>query len=246
MEKEQEKKLPRATKENAQYVTKREAEIAQMTDDIQQLKARSELLSYEGQYDWQNYEFTDPETGKVGLMDIEGKVLIPARYDAIPMPESFLMMHEYIHAVQKDDKFALMRADGSGEELTEFKYDYIVRYPFSSVFIAYWGNDNKHFGLLWPNGKPLVPNILTGISDMPINGVVKLASDGKYGLFCLDNMQIVMPEYDAVDIEIDEFVVFHKGDQKFYIDFDGNAVPCEEVDSDDYDGDYDFLNANVD
>lgn len=37
----------KATAENAQYVTKRKAEIAQMTDDIQQLKARSELLSYE-------------------------------------------------------------------------------------------------------------------------------------------------------------------------------------------------------
>ena len=235
----------KATAENAQYVTKRKAEIAQMTDDIQQLKARSELLSYEEQYDWQNYEFTDPETGKVGLMDVEGKVLIPARYDEVPMTESFLMLHEYPHAVRKGDKFALVMADGSGKDLTEFKYDYIVRYPFSTVFMAYWDGDKKHFGLIWPNGKLLVPNILTGISDMPVNGVVKLASDGKYGLFCLDNMQVVMPEYDAVDIEIDENVVFHKGDQTFYIDFDGNAVPCEVVDSDAYDGDYNFLNADV-
>lgn len=246
MNTQEKKKLPRATAENAKYVNERKDEIknTKFKDVYAELDARNELENYKAQFDWHNYEFTDPETGKVGLMDIEGQVLIPAKYDEILSAENYFFGHKLPHPVKKDGFCGLVAADGTGLELTEFKYDYIERYPFGLFYLSWWGGDRAHFGLVtW--GVEVVSNILTDISETPINDIVIIRAGDKYGVIDIRTFQVVQPEYDEVEVEVDEMVVFRKGDQKGYIDYDGNFVPVEEYDSDEYEDVY-FLNANVD
>lgn len=44
------------------------------------------LDELQSNYDWDNYAFTDPKTGKKGVKDITGRILIPARYDKADLP----------------------------------------------------------------------------------------------------------------------------------------------------------------
>lgn len=88
-------------------------------DDIDELNSRLSQLIFK--YDWTNYEFTDPTTGKKGMKDITGAVIIPPRYDG------FLEFRSYLHSphtpvrAYADGKYGMVAADGSGRVLLQFK-----------------------------------------------------------------------------------------------------------------------------
>lgn len=88
-------------------------------DDIDELNSRFSRLTFH--YDWKNYEFTDPTTGKKGLKDITGFVIIPPCYDGFIDFRSFMdSPHAPVRAFV-DGKYELVAADGSGEVLLRFK-----------------------------------------------------------------------------------------------------------------------------
>ena len=88
-------------------------------EDIDELNSRFSRLLFG--YDWLNYEFLDPVTGKKGMKDITGTEIIPPRYDGFLEFNSYLQSpHAPVRAFV-DGKYGLVAADGSGKVLLQFK-----------------------------------------------------------------------------------------------------------------------------
>ena len=215
-----EKKLPKAT-----------AEIVREYDELQQklngldpswsdeeVKAASErLYELENNYDWFNVEFTDPATGKKGLKTVSGEVIAPP--------------HSPVIAI-KDGKCGIVKGDGSGLQLCDFKFDFIQSLPFCSLFVARWDGEKERFGIIAGNGEIICPNILTGVSEA-VNGIMSIESGDKCGVIDIDTYQCVLPEYDDLEMDAEADIVFVKGDKRGYVTEDkGEFVTVEQYETD--------------
>ena len=212
-----EKNLPKAT-----------AEIVREYDELQQklngldpswsdeeVKAASErLYELENNYDWFNVEFTDPATGKKGLKTVSGEVIAPALYDGFNEFHSYTFApHSPVIAI-KDGKCGIVKGDGSGLQLCDFKFDFIQSLPFCTLFVARW------------------PNILTGVSEA-VNGIMSIESGDKCGVIDIDTYQCVLPEYDDLEMDAEADIVFVKGDKRGYVTEDkGEFVTVEQYETD--------------
>ena len=183
-----EKKLPKAT-----------AEIVREYDELQQklngldpswsdeeVKAASErLYELENNYDWFNVEFTDPATGKKGLKTVSGEVIAPGLYDGFNEFHSYTFApHSPVIAI-KDGKCGIVKGDGSGLQLCDFKFDFIQSLPFCTLFVARWDGEKERFGIIAGNGEIICPNILTGVSEA-VNGIMSIESGDKCGVIDID------------------------------------------------------------
>lgn len=238
-----EKKLPKAT-----------AEIVREYDELQQklngldpswsdeeVKAASErLYELENNYDWFNVEFTDPATGKKGLKTVSGEVIAPALYDGFNEFHSYTFApHSPVIAI-KDGKCGIVKGDGSGLQLCDFKFVFIQSLPFCSLFVARWDGEKERFGIIAGNGEIICPNILTGVSEV-VNGIMSIESGDKCGVIDIDTYQCVLPEYDDLEMDAEADIVFVKGDKRGYVTEDkGEFVTVEQ-----YETDEDFIDVPV-
>ena len=185
----------------------------------------------EESYDWFNIEYTDPTTGKKGMKDVAGKLVVPACYDG------FYEFRSYLHSPYapviafKEGKYGIVRGDGSGQILCEFKFDSISHMDFTSLYIARWDGNKEYFGVIATNGDVICPNILTLYYE-PFNGIVIIESNKKLGVIDLDTYQCVLPEYDNLDADPDEYIVFHKDGQEWYITDEGERITKEQFEND--------------
>ena len=233
--KENEKKLPKATAEIvSEYNELKKILCAEKFSSFsEKFKAASErMVELENSYDWFNFEFTDPVTEKKGLKTVTGEVIVPALYDGFCEFHSFLFEpHAPVIAV-KNGKWGIVKGNGSGQEVCEFKFDSIASAPFCTLFFARWDGEKERFGIIAVDGEIVCPNILTSYGE-PFNGVMTIESDGKHGIIDIDSYQCVLPEYDELEIDNDDYVIFHKGNQKGYVTENGEFVTLEQYDSDD-------------
>ena len=230
-----EKNLPKAT-----------AEIVREYDELQQklngldpswsdeeVKAASErLYELENNYDWFNVEFTDPATGKKGLKTVSGEVIAPALYDGFNEFHSYTFApHSPVIAI-KDRKCGIVKGDGSGLQLCDFKFDFIQSLPFCTLFVARWDGEKERFGIIAGNGEIICPNILTGVSEA-VNGIMSIESGDKCGVIDIDTYQCVLPEYDDLEMDAEADIVFVKGDKRGYVTEDkGEFVTVEQYETD--------------
>ncbi len=103
-------------------------------------------------YDWSNYEFEDLNTGKKGVKDITGRILVPARYDGFSFLGTYQLAHDLPKGALKDGKYGFVAGDGSGEELTEFKYNSLEWDPETGFYKASWGDEPEKSGFITPRG----------------------------------------------------------------------------------------------
>ena len=185
------------------------------------------------QYDWFNVEFTDPITGKKGLKTVAGEVIAPAQYDGFNEFQSYVYSpHAPVIAI-KDGKCGIVRGDGSGQQLCDFKYDDIRSYTFTTLYLARWDGEKERFGIIAANGEVICPNILTSYDAQPCNGIAQIFSGDKYGVIDLDTYQCVLPEYDGIEMDADADIIFIKGDQRGYITEEkGEFVTVEQYEND--------------
>ena len=185
------------------------------------------------QYDWFNVEFTDPTTGKKGLKTVAGEVIAPAQYDGFNELQSYVYSpHAPVIAI-KDGKCGIVRGDGSGQQLCDFKYDDIRSYTFTTLYLARWDGEKERFGIIAANGEVICPNILTSYDAQPCNGISQIFSGDKYGVIDLDTYQCVLPEYDGIEMDADADIIFIKGDQRGYITEEkGEFVTVEQYEND--------------
>lgn len=189
------------------------------------------IYELESSYDWFNVEFTDPATGKKGLKTVAGEVIAPALYDGFNEYHSYVFTpHAPVIAI-KDGKCGIIMGDGSGQQLCEFKFDYIRSVIFSSLFRAYWGGVEDRFGIIAANGDIICPNILTRI-DEPFNTLLPIGTDDKTGCIDLYDNQCVLPEYDDVDLNDNGPIVFIKDGQRGYVTDKGEFITLDQYDTD--------------
>jgi hypothetical protein len=184
-------------------------------------------------YDWTNYEFIDPATGLRGVKNPVGEVLVPAAYDFFNfMGDHFTFRLSHM-AAEKDGKYGIVAADGTGRVICDFRFDYLIWDPFIHLYKGFWDGVKKRFGLVTPEGEVLIPNILTK-GYLPWNSFVCIESDGKFGAFDIDTRQFVLPEYDGIASEPEENVLFVKdGIEGYVIEETGEFVPKDQFENDD-------------
>ena len=243
-----EKKLLQASVEMAQRYVEMTKQFIDLLNsdplDSEKLDAlNKEYAHLCDNYDWFNYEFTDPTTGKVGVKDVAGNILVPARYDEACSLGHYMGTPRAPHVMKRDGKCGIVAADGSGQELSPFAYDAAEPIHGTSLFMAWWGGADKRFGIVTPKGTVLVDNILTKVYQAE-NGMMVIERDGKQGIIDLNSLQVVMPEYDEVFPEPDELVLFTRDGQQGYVDTQGRFVTLQDYENDNYPGDGDFLAAS--
>lgn len=234
------------------------AEIVKEYDElVRQLKEKHEdheeldtiwgrLNELEDLYDWFNVEFTDPATGKKGQKTVAGEVVVPALFDEFAQHYNYTFNPRLPVSACKDGKWGIVKGDGSGEVLCEFKFDYIENiFPYS-LYLAKWGGEKDHFGVIDLKGDIICPNILASYSDWKVNAIIAIKADGKWGVIDGNTHLCVLPEYDDIESSPDDFIVFRKDGVEGYITDQGEFVTKQQYEEDENcDADY-FLNCMAD
>ena len=234
--KEEMKNLPKATPEIVKEFDELNLVLNSIDEDSsdKEINAASERIEQlKKQYDWYNVEFTDPATGKKGLKTVAGEVIAPALYDGFNELQSYVYTPQAPVIAIKDGKCGIIKGDGSGQQLCDFKFDDIRTYTFTSLFLARWDGEKERFGIIAANGEVICPNILTSYDAMPCNGIAQLFSRDKYGVLDICTNQCVLPEYDDLEMDAEADIVFVKDGQRGYIiEGTGEFVPVEQYESD--------------
>ena len=237
--------LPRATAEMAQRYDEIEKMFHGELSDEQCDSLNKELAELVENHDWFNYEFTDPETGKVGVKDVAGNVLVPARYDGALFLENYQWSPRAPHVMVRDGKCGFVAANGSGQELSPFAYHDVRRVAYTSLYAAWWGNVTDRFGLVYPDGTVAVDNILTSVGE-PFNDTMLIFAGDKVGAIDINSCLVFPPEFDDYYIDEDDNLVFVKGGAKGHVDSDGRFITLEDYENGNYEGDGCILNVACD
>ena len=131
-------------------------------------------------YNLDNYVFTDPATGKKGVKNPAGQVLIPAKYEDFTFVGDHNVFPLPHMAAKKDGKYGVVAADGTGTVLCDFLFDLLLWSPFTGLYEACWDGVKGKFGFVNKEGKVFIPNVLTKEYE-PWTDFMLLESDGKFG-----------------------------------------------------------------
>ena len=208
-------------------------------------EAIDKLNEINASYDLNNYEFIDPATGKKGVKNPAGEVIVPAEFEEF----SFLGDHNCFPvshmAAKKDGKYGVVTVDGTGTVLCEFCYDYLQWYPYTGLYLARWDGIKEKFGMVNKEGKVFIPNVLTQLYE-PWNDFMLLEGDGKFGALDVSTFFFVLPEYDKIEAEPDELAVFHKdGKEGYVIEETGEFITKEQYEEDGNYADVYVYNTNI-
>lgn len=241
---QEEKKRPKATAELAKEYDALRKKMKECRKAGNKVPDELYKRMYEmwDQYDWLNIVFTDTETGKMGVKDVAGRILIPARYDEISCVASYTYAHTVAQAVKRDGKYGIVAADGSGKELSDFRFDDANWEVNTNLYFAQWDGDKEHYGFIDASGKVVCPNILTDFSEVDLNDIIFIESHGKQGVIDASTHLCVLPEYDDVESFVDDFIVFHKDGKEGYITNEGEFVTREQYEKDEKYDKVHFLN----
>ena len=167
-------------------------------DFSQRMAIRENMDSLRGKWDWSNILFKDEKTGKVGVKDVTGKILVAAEYDEVGKVGEYesLMFTALTIAVRDGSKWGFIYADGTGNFACDTIYDHLEWIPNTEVYIAKWGGNADTVGIVDGMGEVVVPNILTRVGDVT-KGVILIEKDGKVGAVTSDGSEVVMPKYDS-------------------------------------------------
>ena len=183
-----------------------------------------ELYRLEQEYDVLDQVFE--ENGKRGVVNIAGRVLVPALYCGIPETYAYSRVHQRPVPVRDHDgKCALAKCDGTGTLLCNFEYDEICDLYGSPSYYICGKRDAKEgmlYGVLDKAGNELVPCTMKYI-DFMFNGYSLLYADGKIGALSFDGIYIA-PQFDELENEDIDFLRARKGNTWGYIDENGGFV----------------------
>lgn len=232
--KKEKKNLPKATPEIVKEYDELQQKLKGLDPSWSDKEANAvsdRIYELEQQYDWFNVEFTDPVTGKKGLKTVAGELIAPAQYDGFNELQSYVYSpHAPVIAI-KDGKCGIVKGDGSGQQLSDFKFDSILSHPFCTLYVARWDGE-KRFGVIAANGEIICPNILTGVSEA-VNGIMSIESGDKCGVIDIETYQCVLPEYDDLEMDAEADIIFVKGDKRGYITEEkGEFVTVEQYETD--------------
>lgn len=192
-------------------------------------KLQEEYYKIEDEYNL--FDYTYEEDGKLGVKDITGKIRVPAIYSNYSELYSYTIKRNAPVAAQNEEgKFALVTTDGKGTPLCNFKYDMIECKHYTSFYTCSKESDGRRFlGLLTAKGQELVPcemDVIYGIS----NGIIVFEKDGKYGLVTSWGLYIP-PIYNELREDEQKFVHAELNGQWGHISGEGTFIPDEDEDT---------------
>lgn len=198
----------------------------ELTVDMEE-ELLEEYNNYSEEYDI--YDKVFESEGKKGVVNIVGKVLVPAMFKDFPSLNPYSPENDKMSVVACDfnDKYALVRCDGKGTPLCDFEYDMITFLPGSiNMFICEKRLcDKVVFGVLDGSGKIVVPCEMDEIED-PSNRVgstyVYFTKGNKIGFLTMGGCYIE-PQFDDVDI-CPKFLYVRKGDVGGFLSVDGEFI----------------------
>lgn len=140
-----EQKLPKPTVEIVKEYEEVDRELDGLDPSWTEEEANAAIRKWselENSYDWSNVEFTDPTTGKKGLKNLKGELMVPALYDAFPEPGVFFDPWEPIVAVL-NGKYGILSGKGDAETLIPFEYDRIAFDDNRRVYVGHKGDQEE-------------------------------------------------------------------------------------------------------
>ena len=191
------------------------------------MELSNEQNQIEEQYDLMDIVYE--VNGKKGIKDIKGKVRVPALYSDFAVLYAYTSFRNTpVIALNDEGRFAIVKANGTGEAICGFEYEDIDIEPLSKLFVVH--KDGKT-ALMNGQGQLLTPLELDKVYlYMPINGLIEIEMDGKMGLYDYCNKLYVRPVYDAID-EKESSVYVQLGERWGYISSeDGTFI--DEYDED--------------
>lgn len=243
---QQNNNLPRATKVESEKLVQLWAQYKSLDEESPEYDSvENEILTIVCNYEWDNYPFRDPMTGKVGIKDVLGNIIVPPAYDSCSFALSFIATH--LHRtpciMEINGYLGMVEANGSGRELSPFIYKWL--YPLYNLLsllsppLFIFVKENKTtFGIMNNQGKIICPDILTSI-DLSNSKLfeqiydVCIITDGtKYGVVDMTEEVVIPPIYDMIETPVDHELIFHKNGQKGYVSFEGEFVPIELAEED--------------
>jgi hypothetical protein len=140
------------------------------------------------------------ENGKAGLKDSQGKVLIPAQYDALGWSDGTFSVYQNITGYKLNGRWGLINT--ANHKLTKTDYDDLIRSE-GSLFVARKQSSVSLrivAGCLNASGKEVIPFEYDGIKVFSLRAVVftKIGNQYKYGLIDLENRTIIPQQYQNI------------------------------------------------
>lgn len=193
-------------------------------------EAARQLNEFESGLDWFPEVFE--EGGKQGLKDLDGTVIVPARFDTIATCFSRHSMPLDKPVIVCDGgRFGMVKTDGSGEMVLPCEHDRIHVFGFAPQF--YVVEDKGRKGMILGDGTELIPQIADAIYE-PCNDAVVFDSNGKSGLWSLEDGLYVEPLYDELITEFEEPVIaIRDGIEGFLSAEDGHFISKDDYELDD-------------
>ena len=215
-------------------------------DTIRKMRvAHEKLEDLKSKWDWSNILVKDETSGKYGVKDVAGTMLVATEYDEIGYLGNYDPEHYCATiAVRDGNKWGFIHADGTGQFACDTIFDHLERIPSTNLYSAKWGGKTDTVGIVNNIGLVVVPNILTKIGDVN-NGVIRIEKDGKVGAVSCLYSKVVMPQYDSWTIDNRWNVLFKKGRTEGYISIStGLFIPKSRTERRDYIGLGDFFMAD--
>lgn len=164
------------------------------------------LNEMQSSLDWTPIVFE--EEGKQGLKDLDGTIIVPARFDAIEtcFARNIWPLDKPI-IVSENGRFGIVKADGTGDLVLPCEHVNIHILVAAPQY--YVVEDAGQKSLILGDGTELIPQIAETIFE-PSNEVVIFKSKGKFGLWAMETELYIEPIYDELRAEFEEPVIAEK------------------------------------
>jgi DNA-binding transcriptional regulator/RsmH inhibitor MraZ len=151
--------------------------------------------------------------GKYGSIDINGKEIMPLKYDYLYYESS---ENQYLF-IEKD-KYGLIK---DGEIIIPAEYDYLTF--FSNGYATFLIGNN--YGLIDKNNKIIVPAKYNNISENSSELFVVQDEKGKFNMYSISDKKILASKYDLIALGQDsDLILVQKNDKYGYINKEGKIV----------------------
>lgn len=140
------------------------------------------------------------ENGKVGLRDTDGKVIIPARYDALGWSESLFKVIDNVIGYKEGGFWGLISLDN--KIITKSLYEDL--YPGEGSLLIARKKSNLSLrmvtGCINTAGKEVLPFLYDGIQLNNLRAIVYtfIGNQYRYGLVDLENKALIPQQYQAI------------------------------------------------
>lgn len=138
--------------------------------------------------------------GKVGLKNEDGKVLIPAKYEALGWSDAEFSVLSNTTGYRANGKWGLISL--SNQIITKAEFESIV--PSDASFVIVRKKSSLSFrmvsGVVTTSGKEVIPAIYDGIKIYSLRAIVfsKIGDQYKYGLVDLENRTLIPQQFKNI------------------------------------------------